>query len=958
MGVALEETQEAVGRAIERGDEPTPSSSWALASLAMSSLLAALGTSVANVGLPSLAQAFGVSFHAVQWIVLSYLLAVTTLIVGVGRLGDLVGRRRLLVLGIGLFTVASLACGLTSVLWALIAARGVQGVGAAIMMALSLAMVGDSVPATKTATAMGLLGTMSAVGTALGPSVGGVLLTGFGWRALFFLTVPLGIATYVVARQHLPADPPRALTNLRSFDVTGTVLLALTLAAYALAMTAPNGKFGAHSVALLALGGGGVIAFIRVEARVPTPLVRVAALRDRRLFGGLVANALVATVMMSTLVVGPFYLARALGLDATRVGLVLSVGPLVAAAVGVPAGRVVDRVGATTAGLAGLVGMVAGAVLLTLLPVTSGVRGYLGPIATLTAGYALFQVANNTVVMSGVPALERGMIAGLLSLSRNLGLVTGASVMGAIFALGVQSLGPDADTRTAVAVGMRLTFAAASVLLLFAIGIATRGRAIRAAALALLVIGAAVPVAGQAPMGGAPRAVAPTPVAPYPLRASGWGPSVGTGRFMSRWAEDWTDRRVTGSAPPLKAIPLVRGASLTLSGESRVRHDRFANSKLARGNSFGQSLFRGTVGADARVDRHVRIYTEIATGQVDRLSHVATANFQNNTSLQQLFVDVRGRRGTALFGVMIGRQEFADGPRQLVSVSDGPNVHRTWNGVRLYTHSRWIRLGAFDLRVTRPSPGSFDEIVDRSESLRGVNASVILSRDGAGPSLFFDPFWMRTRTPRSALGKAVTPDARDTHGARLWGQRGPLAIDWTLAHQNGRTDGRPVNAWGAFAVQSVMLSRQGWQPRLELRVDVASGGGARGPGTVREFNPLYASTAYVGEGQFLSLRNQLLIAPGISLAVTPRTRLTFEYGIAQRFDQHDPVYAGGTRVYAGTANASSRSIGELLRVTASHAVGAYVSLFAAHEQLSLGDAMRRTGLTSGSYTQIGTTLRY
>jgi len=181
----------------------------------MSALLSALGTSVANLGLPTLAQAFGVSFHAVQWIVLSYLLAFTTLIVGVGRLGDLVGRRRLLVLGIALFSVASLACGLTSVPGALIAARTVRRVGAAIMMALSLAMVSDTVPTTRSAIAMGVLATMSAVGTALGPSLGGVLLAGFGGRALFFLTVPLGIATLVLARRRArpvsrSATSPRA----------------------------------------------------------------------------------------------------------------------------------------------------------------------------------------------------------------------------------------------------------------------------------------------------------------------------------------------------------------------------------------------------------------------------------------------------------------------------------------------------------------------------------------------------------------------------------------------------------------------------------------------------------------------------------------------------------------------------------------------------------------------------
>ncbi len=949
---------QSVERALDSTSDSTLSLRFALASLAMSALLAALGTSVANVGLPSLAQAFSVSFHAVQWIVLSYLLAVTTLIVGVGRLGDLVGRRRLLVGGIALFTGASLACGLTSVLWALIAARAVQGLGAAIMMALSLAMVGDTVPATKTASAMGLLGTMSAVGTALGPSVGGVLLSGFGWRALFFLTVPLGLATLLVARRHLPPDPARAAERLRGFDITGMVLLAFTLAAYALAMTAPNGTFGVRSLVLLLAVGGGVIAFVRVEANASTPLVRLAALQDRQLLAGLVANALVATVMMSTLVVGPFYLARALGLDPARVGLALSVGPLVAALVGVPAGRVVEHFGGLGSSVAGLVGMVAGTILLAVLPVSSGVRGYVAPIALLTSGYALFQVANNTVVMSGVPALERGMIAGLLSLSRNLGLVTGASVMGAVFALGVQSLGPQADTQTAVAVGMRWTFAAATALLTAAIVLGTRVRLLRMAASVLLILSVATSASGQATTRRDPHALAPTPFAPYPLQAAGWGPPVGNGRFMSRWVEDWTGPRATGTAPPFKAMRLVRGSLLTLSAEARVRHDGFINGQLTRGNAFGQSLLRGTLGAEARVDRHLRIYGEITTGQVDRLSHAATANFQNDASLQQLFVDVHGRRGTSTWGAMVGRQEFADGPRQLVSVSDGPNVHRTWNGVRLYAHSRHLRVGAFDLRVTRPSTGAFDEIVDRRERLRGVNASVIVARDGAGSSLFLDPFWIRTQTPRSTRGNAGALDQRDTHGARLWGQRGSFTIDWTVAHQSGHAVGRPVDAWGVFAVQSVMLSRERWKPRLELRVDVASGGGAQGRGIVREFNSLYASSAYTGEGQFLSLRNQVLVTPGVSVTATPRTRLALEYGIARRFDERDPVYAGGARAYGGTAETTGRDVGGLLRVTASHAVGAYVSVFATHEYLRAGSALRRSGLPSGRYNHLGTTLRY
>src|SRR4051812_13411968 len=216
--------------------ERTPSVRWALAGLSLSMLLSSLGTSIANVGLPTLAQAFTASFQEVQWIVLAYLLAITTLIVSVGRLGDITGRRRLLLAGIFLFTAASSLCGLAPTLWLLIAARAAQGLGAAIMMALTMAFVGETVPKAKTGSAMGVLGTMSAIGTAIGPSLGGVLIAGLDWRAIFLVNVPLGILTFLLAHRTLPVDAQGPKTDRAGFDNAGTLLLALTLAAYALAV--------------------------------------------------------------------------------------------------------------------------------------------------------------------------------------------------------------------------------------------------------------------------------------------------------------------------------------------------------------------------------------------------------------------------------------------------------------------------------------------------------------------------------------------------------------------------------------------------------------------------------------------------------------------------------------------------------------------------------------------------
>ncbi len=421
----------------------------ALASLLLSVLLSSLGTSIANVGLPSLAQAFGATFQQVQWVVLAYLLAITTLVVSAGRLGDLLGRRRLLLAGMGVFTLASMLCALAPSLALLVAARALQGLGAAVMMALGMALVGESVPKERTGSAMGLLGTMSAVGTALGPSLGGLLLAAAGWRALFAVLVPLGGLAMLLAWRSVPASPAAARLRQAGFDRLGPLLLAAVL-------------------------GAGL--FVWVQAQVRSPLVPLAALREPVLATSLALNGVVATVMMATLVVGPFFLSQGLGLGAAAVGAVMAVGPVISTLCGVPAGRVVDRWGAASVVQAGLLAMVAGALGLALLPVWWGLAGYLLGMAVLTPGYQLFQAANNTAVMADVPAERRGVVSGLLNLARNLGLITGASVMGAVFAAATAA--PDLRTAPPAALlgGMQATFGVAAGLLVLAWGLAAMGR--------------------------------------------------------------------------------------------------------------------------------------------------------------------------------------------------------------------------------------------------------------------------------------------------------------------------------------------------------------------------------------------------------------------------------------------------------------------------------------------------
>lgn len=400
-----------------------PGPTGALASLSLSVLLSSLGTSMANVSLPSLTQAFGASFQQVQWVVLSYLLAMTALVVVAGRLGDRLGRRRLLMAGLLLFTLASVFCARAPSLETLVAARALQGLGAATMMTLAMAMTGDTVGKERTGSAMGWLASMSAVGTALGPSAGGLLIAWLDWRAMFLSTVPLSLLTLWLVHRHLPAPTP---------------------------VSAPRSGTSANATTLW---------------------------QGTALGASLVMNALVATVMMATLVIGPFFLSGGLGLEMAWVGAAMSAGPVMSMVFGFVAGKLVDRWGAAHTLRTGLLVMLAGALGLAVLPGPWGLAGYLLAISVLTPGYQLFQAANNTATLTRLPAARRGEVSGLLNLARNLGLMAGASVMGWVFAWVTTE--PAAASPATLLHGVQVTFGAAAGLLVLSMFV---GRTTRPAA--------------------------------------------------------------------------------------------------------------------------------------------------------------------------------------------------------------------------------------------------------------------------------------------------------------------------------------------------------------------------------------------------------------------------------------------------------------------------------------------
>ncbi|MHB2166891.1 MFS transporter [Alsobacter sp. R-9] len=440
-----------------------------LAALASATLLASLGTSSANVTLPFVAETLSASFDAVQWVVLSYLVAMTALAVTVGRIADVIGQRRVLVVGLLVFSGASLVCASAPGLGALVAARAVQGAGSAAMIAVSLAMVPRIAAQDRMGTAMGLMGTMSAIGTALGPAAGGLLIGLLGWRGVFLANVPFGLTAALAAWALLPVSRAGAASSASRFDWRGSLLLTAALTAYALAMTSGRGASMWVTVGLTAAAVVATLGLVRVERIAPSPVVPMATLSKGLFRAGYIASAVVSSVMMATLVIGPFYLSAVLDLDPAGTGLAMACGPVASALAGVPAGRMVDRFGGRRAALGGLVTMLLAAILLMVIPDQFGVAGYIVPLMVLTTGYALFQAANNTVIMSAAGLEARGSVSGMLSLSRNLGLITGAALLGAVFSAFAGGPGSGQMLPASAITGTHAVFAASSLVLAMAL---------------------------------------------------------------------------------------------------------------------------------------------------------------------------------------------------------------------------------------------------------------------------------------------------------------------------------------------------------------------------------------------------------------------------------------------------------------------------------------------------------
>ena len=415
----------------------------ALYVLCLGSLMIVLDATIVNVALPSIRDDLGFNESSLAWVVNAYTLTFGGLLLLGGRLGDLFGHRRLFLAGIALFTLASLACGLSTTQWMLVGARTVQGVGGAVASAVSLSLMMTlfTEPAER-AKAMGIFGFVAAGGGSIGVLLGGVLTDLISWHWIFLVNVPIGVLVAVLSLRLLPGERVAAMS--RRLDVAGavTVTAALMLAVYAIVNGNQNGWTSAETLGLLGASVALLALFLGIESRVQAPLVPLGLFRLRNIRVSNVVGVFWAAAMFAWFFLSALYLQLVLGYSPLQVGLSFLPANLIMGAfsIGLSA-KLVLRFGFRKPLATGLLLAAAGLLLFVRAPVDgSFVVDVLPSMILLGFGAG---IAFNPVLlaaMSDVEPSESGLASGLVNTSFMMGGALGLAVLASIAASRTQSL--------------------------------------------------------------------------------------------------------------------------------------------------------------------------------------------------------------------------------------------------------------------------------------------------------------------------------------------------------------------------------------------------------------------------------------------------------------------------------------------------------------------------------------
>lgn len=402
-----------------------------LGAVMLGSIMGPLDASIVNTVLPSITQFFHAEISIAQWVPTVYLLTISCLILLYGRLGDMLGYKRIFLYGLAAFTATSILCGLSQSIWMLISFRALQGLAAGMMMAVSFAIITAAFPPAERGKALGIGAIGIAVGLSAGPTLGGVIAEHLSWRYVFFINVPVGIAALFLAYRVIPQGSRKAGGRLDLSGALAVLVFLLSLLLYA-NRGQDWGWLSPEGLTLLAVALISGTSFIWIERTSAQPMLNL-ALFTSRVFSFANLSALLSFMATYALVfLTPFYLTFVLHYNILKVGWVMAAFPIAMLFVAPVSGAVSDRIGTRGLAFCGMSICALGLFLTSDLKASAGSLDVMWRLAIFGLGMGIFQSPNNSAVMGSVPAIHLGVASGVLAAMRNVGMVLGIAVTGAV----------------------------------------------------------------------------------------------------------------------------------------------------------------------------------------------------------------------------------------------------------------------------------------------------------------------------------------------------------------------------------------------------------------------------------------------------------------------------------------------------------------------------------------------
>jgi EmrB/QacA subfamily drug resistance transporter len=404
-----------------------------LMNISVSIFMATLDGSIVNLALPVMSQKLSVDIGSIQWIVTSYLLAISSLLLIWGKISDLYGKKIIFALGFIVFTVGSFLCGISASLGMLIFSRVIQAIGASSMMALSQGIITSTFPPSERGKALGISGTMVAIGSLAGPSLGGFLVDKAGWHSIFLINIPIGIIGTVLTFKIIPKlhETPSS----KDFDYKGSsMFVSFILLLFMGLLFLQEGNISMEIFLLMLLSSVIVLFFfIKYEQKSRNPLIDLSLFQIRTFSSGLCTAFLSFIALNTTLLFMPFYLMHVLGFSPSTSGLLISAYPLATAFIAPVSGWLSDKITYKPLTVTGLLLSTVMLFKLSTLGTSSTKTEIVIFMALLGVGSAIFQSPNNSSIMGSVPRNQLGIAGGINSLFRNLGMVSGTALSVLIF---------------------------------------------------------------------------------------------------------------------------------------------------------------------------------------------------------------------------------------------------------------------------------------------------------------------------------------------------------------------------------------------------------------------------------------------------------------------------------------------------------------------------------------------